>query len=178
MLCLQGGNDGRRRKCSEMPAPVPTRCSCHQTFRNAAVGRRFAEPLRPATFTCDVAHDILSVSSGVQTSPYLSHDLACASQAVCPGGQPNSANAQTCESFASKSGARMSSMRAPADYRIQKMRAAEESSRQMNAYVKVRTTAMTRVPFRIALGANATPPARMLTIESNSAPPRSTAQGV
>lgn len=72
----------------------------------------------------------------------------------------------------------MSSMRAPADYRIQKMRAAEESSRQMNAYVKVRTTAMTRVPFRIALGANATPPARMLTIESNSAPPRSTAQGV
>jgi len=54
----------------------------------------------------------------------------------------------------------MSSMRAPADYRIQKMRAAEESSRQMNAYVKVRTTAMTRVPFRIALGANATPPPR------------------
>jgi hypothetical protein len=48
----------------------------------------------------------------------------------------------------------------------------------MNAYVKVRTTAMTRVPFRIALGANATPPARMLTIESNYAPPRSTAQGV
>lgn len=39
----------------------------------------------------------------------------------------------------------MSSMRAPADYRIQKMRAAEESSRQMNAYVKVRTTAMSRV---------------------------------
>jgi hypothetical protein len=36
-------------------------------------------------------------------------------------------------------------MRAPADYRIQKMRAAEESSRQMNAYVKVRTTAMSRV---------------------------------
>ena len=72
----------------------------------------------------------------------------------------------------------MSSMRAPADYRIQRMRAAEESSRQMNAYVKVRTTAMSRVPFRIALGANATPPARMLTIESNYAPPRSTAQGV
>jgi hypothetical protein len=39
----------------------------------------------------------------------------------------------------------MSSMRAPADYRIQKMRAAEESSRQMNAYVKVRTTTMSRV---------------------------------
>ena len=53
----------------------------------------------------------------------------------------------------------MSSVRAPADYRIQRMRAAEESSRQMNAYVKVRATAMFRVRFRIALGsASATPP--------------------
>ena len=52
----------------------------------------------------------------------------------------------------------MSSMRAPADYRIQRMRAAEESSRQMNAYVKVRTTAMSRVPFRIALGPANAPP--------------------
>ena len=114
-------------------------------FRNAAVGRRVTEPLRPPNPTCDVAHDVLPVPSGVQTGLYLSHDLACAPQAVCPGGHPNSANAQTCESFASKSGASMSSMRAPADYRIQKMRAAEESSRQMNAYVKVRTTAMSRV---------------------------------
>jgi hypothetical protein len=40
----------------------------------------------------------------------------------------------------------------PADYRIQKMRAAEESSRQMNAYVKVRTPAMSPLPSRFVLG--------------------------
>ena len=67
-------------------------------FRNAAVGRRFiTESLRPSNLTRDVAHDVLSVPSGVQTGPYLYHDLACAPQAVSPGGHPNSANAQTCE---------------------------------------------------------------------------------
>ena len=135
-------------------------------FRNAAVGRRVTEPLRSLNPTCDVAHDVLPVPSGVQTGLYLSHDLACAPQAVCPGGHPNSANAQTCESFASKSGASMSSMRAPADYRIQKMRAAEESSRQMNAYVKVRTTAMSACIQNRARPRERTPsPSTMLTIE-------------
>ena len=44
----------------------------------------------------------------------------------------------------------------PADYRIQKMRAAEESAKQMNTYVKVR-----RVHARIAVshvGRAASPP--------------------
>ena len=60
----------------------------------------------------------------------------------------------------------MSSMRAPADYRIQKMRAAEESSRQMNAYVKVRTTTMSRVHSESRSARERTPsPSRMLTIE-------------
>lgn len=61
----------------------------------------------------------------------------------------------------------MHSSRVPADYRIQKMRAAEESSRQMNAYVKVRTHAISRAVENPTRHANATPPPayRMLTIE-------------
>ena len=52
----------------------------------------------------------------------------------------------------------MHSSRVPADYRIQKMRAAEESSRQMNAYVKVRTHAISRAVENPTRHANATPP--------------------
>ena len=73
-------------------------------FRNAAVGRRFTESLRPSNLTRDVAHDVLSVPSGVQTGPYLYHDLACAPQAVSPGDIRFGKRADVRASFASKSG--------------------------------------------------------------------------
>ena len=97
-------NDSRNFSEIQMLRPVASVSSLlarvtKVIFRNAAVGRRFTEPLRPSNLTRDVAHDVLSVPSGVQTGPYLSHDLACAPQAVSPGGHPNSANAQTCESL-------------------------------------------------------------------------------
>jgi len=106
-------------------------------FPISASGQAFQRHYRDATFSCDVAQDVLGVLSEVQTGYYLACDLACAPQAAFPARHPNSAKAGICSR--PKAAATMHSSRRPADYRIQKMRAAEESSRQMNAYVKVRT---------------------------------------
>lgn len=111
-------------------------------------GRSLSKRPRQLRRQFDVARDIARASSGRLDRLSLRSRRKRPAQSVCPGKRPHSASRGSPWRPQSKSTI-MHSRKAPADYRIQKMRAAQESARQMNDYVKVRGVAS-----RSAIGAS------------------------